>query len=119
MGALTEGYIAARTRQEEQAAEAHRKEEVVDHELHLLGELLSVDAEFLKDNDVAFDYSHNTMRVSHKRSPAATIHYSAEGQSYSVTVMHDGSQITPKTTEECARALGEVLFAAMAPRQGR
>jgi hypothetical protein len=116
MGALTEGYIAARTRQDEQTAEIHRKEEVVDHELHLLGGMLSADAQFLKDNDVAFEYSHNAMRVSHRRSPVATIHYSAESQSYGVTIMKDGSQRTPKTTEECARALGEILFGVIPPK---
>lgn len=118
MGALVEGFGAARQRHEEQLAELRRKEGLVDLELHELADLMGQDGQFLKDNAVVCEITNRTLRVSCRHSPAVTVHYNAEAQEYSITLMRNGTQETRKTTEECARAIGEALFEAVTSKSG-
>jgi hypothetical protein len=110
MGALFEGYDAARKKRDDLVAEGRRKEDLIDHELLALGSLMSEDAAFLKDNGVSFEIAHRTMRVTHKRSPVVTVHYGPDEREYVVTAMRDGSHSTLKAPAECAKAIGEMLF---------
>lgn len=110
MGALTEGYDSARQKHDGEVAESHRRDDVVDHELHELAELLNLDAKVLKDNGVAYQVVHRAIHLTHQRSPVVTVHYSVEGQEYTITFMRDGSHATLKTAEECAKAISEMLF---------
>jgi hypothetical protein len=118
MGALVEGYEAARKRRDEQIAERHRKEELADHELHELDGLISQDADFLAKNGIAHEVVNRTMRLAYQRSPVVTVHYSAEEKLYEMTIMHDGSRFNSTNAAECAKAIGEALFAVLA-KQGR
>jgi hypothetical protein len=114
MGALFDGFEAARQKREAVIAERHRKEEIVDHELHELIALLEQDGDFLKKNGVGYEIINRTMRVSHQRSPVVTIHYGPDDKKYVMTVMHDGSHATLDSVADCARAIGETLFAIIA-----
>ncbi|HVZ14449.1 MAG TPA: hypothetical protein VG894_08325 [Bauldia sp.] len=114
MGALADGYAEARKRHDDQVAELHRKETLVDAELHELGALIAQDGSFLKDNGLACEIGHRILRITHLRTPAITVHYNADSQSFSMTIMHDGTVKTLKATDECARAIGEALFDVVA-----
>ena len=116
MGAMLEGYADASKREAEKIAERHRQEGLIDQELHDLGNLLDQDAAFLKVNEITHDIVQRSMRIAYKRSPVATIHYAIEAGAYVTTIMRDGSHVTAKTTEDCAKAVGEMLFAIM-PRK--
>jgi hypothetical protein len=110
MGALAEGFALARQRREDEIAEVHRKETLVDSELHELAGLIAQDSAFLNENGIACDVGRRIMRVSHRRTPAVTVHFNPESQEFTMTVMHDGSVKVLKTTDECARAIGAALF---------
>jgi hypothetical protein len=116
MGALVDGFEVARQRRNEEIAEKQRKDGLIDHELHELAHVFDQDASFLKDNGVAYDVANRVMRVTLRRAPMVSVHYGADSQEYVLTVMQDGSHTTLKTTEECAKAIGELLFKALAPK---
>jgi hypothetical protein len=113
MGALSEGYGAARTAHEAVVAEVLRKEGVVTQELRALGNLLGTDAEFLKENHVTYELINRAIHVHHDRSPVATIHYAADSHEFTATLLFDGSHASTKTAEECAKAIGGMLFTAL------
>ncbi len=116
MGVLVEGYDLARKRHDDEVAEVHRKDDLVDTELHELAATLEQDRQFMADNGLVCDIGHRVLRVAHLRSPALTVHFNAENQEFTMTVMHDGTMRTTKTVEECARSIGEALFKVVAPR---
>ena len=116
MGVLVEGYDLARKRHDDEVAEIHRKDDLVDRELHDLAAMLERDRQFMKDNGIGCDIGRRVLHVSHLRSPALTVHFNAEAQEFTMTVMHDGTMLTTKTVEECARGIGEALFKIVAPR---
>ncbi len=110
MGAMFEGYEAARKKREALLAERHRKEEDVDRHLHALCDLLNQDKEFMTQNGVACDVAQRVLHVQYNRSPVITAHYQPEDEVFRVTFMSDGSQVAPSTVEETAKAIGEMLF---------
>jgi len=116
MGALAAGFDAAHQRRDQQVAEVHRKEAVADQELTDLSNLMKQDADFLRNNDITYDIAHRTLRLAHKRTPVLTVHYNVESQEYAMTVMHDGSHASPKTPEECAKEIGEILFTVLSTK---
>jgi hypothetical protein len=116
MGELFEGYDTGRKKREAEVAERHRKEEVVDHELHELASLFEADAGFLKEHDITYEIVSRAMRVAHRRSPIVSVHYVADDGNYVMTEMKDGTKATVKSAPECARWIGEALFAAMASK---
>ena len=110
MGAMFEGYEAARKKREALLAERHRKEEDVDRHLHALCDLLNQDKEFMTQNGVACDVSQRVLHVQYNRSPVITAHYQPEDEVFRVTFMSDGLQVAPSTVEDTAKAIGEMLF---------
>ena len=113
MGALFDGYEAARRRSEEQIAEHRRKETNVDDHLNLVAALLDQDATFLDNNDLAHQTLNKTLRISHHRSPVITVHFDPEHQTYVVASMRDGTKKPAAAPEECANAIGEMIFAEL------
>jgi len=116
MGELFEGYDSGRRKREAEIAERHRKEDVVDHELHELANLFEADTGFLKENDITYEIVSRAMRVAHRRSPIVSVHYVADDGNYVLTEMKNGTKATVKSAPECARWIGEALFAAMASK---
>ena len=110
MGALFDGYEAARRKREALLAERHRKEEDVDRHLHNLCDLLRQDKDFMQQHGVVCDVAQRVLHVQFNRSPVITVHYQPEDESFRVTFMSDGSQVGPSTVEETAKAIGEMLF---------
>jgi hypothetical protein len=110
MGALLDGYDAARQRRYAQLAERHRKEEAIDHELHEAVSLIGQAAKFLQDNEVSYEIVNRTLRIAHQRAPLIAVHYNPEAQRYETTFMPDGSQATAASPEECVKGIGELLF---------
>jgi F0F1-type ATP synthase delta subunit len=116
MGELFEGYDSGRRKREAEIAERHRKEDVVDHELHELASLFEADAGFLKEHDITYEIVSRAMRVAHRRSPVVSVHYVADDSNYVMTEKKNGVKATVKSAPECARWIGEALFAAMASK---
>jgi hypothetical protein len=116
MGELFEGYETGRRKREAELAERHRKEELVDHELHELAGLFEADAGFMKEHDFTYEIIGRTMRIAHRRSPAVSVHYVADDGNYVMTEMKNGTKATATTAPECARWIGEALFAAPASK---
>ena len=116
MGALFEGYEAARRKREALLAEHHRKEEDVDRHLHALADLINQDKDFMAQHGIACDVAQRVLHVQYNRSPVITAHYQPEDEIFRVTFMSDGSQVAPSTVEETAKAIGEMLFNVLSKR---
>jgi hypothetical protein len=114
MGALSDGYDAARRKYEEQVSEHHRKELDVDDHLHAVAAMLDQDATFLKDKEFSHETSHRILRINHRRSPVITVHFDPEDKNYIVTFMRDGTRAAMATADECAGAIGAMMFEELA-----
>ena len=117
MGAVFEGYEAARQKHEELLAERHRRDEQIDQHLRDLVAILDEDVAFLQKNGITHELTGRTLRVSRSRSPIVTVHFEPDKAEYQVTFMVDGSRSTATATAECARAVGKMLFSiTIAPK---
>jgi len=113
MGTLLDGYDAARQQRDAQVAERHRKEDVIDRELHEVVNQMSEAEEFLRENEIVAEIVNRTLRIAHKRAPVISIHYDPEEQNYATTFMPDGSHETAKSSEECVKSIGGMLFTVL------
>jgi DNA-binding protein H-NS len=116
MSALFDGFEIARRKHEEEVAQRRLKEEAADQQLRELVNLLDQDAKFMQQYGITHDIVHRTLRVSHNRSPAVTVHYQPEEGKFQVTLMDNGAQASLATAEECAKAIGEMLFSLIRPK---
>jgi DNA repair exonuclease SbcCD ATPase subunit len=110
LGAVFEGYEAARQKYEELIAERHRREEQIDQHLRELAAILDEDVAFLQKNGITHELAGRALRVNRNRSPILTVHFEPDKAEYQVTFMVDGSRSTATATAECARAVGKMLF---------
>jgi hypothetical protein len=116
MGALMDGFQLAKHKFEEQVAEHHRKELEVDDHLNAVAAALDQDAGFLKENDFSHDTVHRILRVNHHRAPVITVHFDADDKAYVVTFMRDGTKCSVATPDECANAIGAMMFEEIAAK---
>jgi hypothetical protein len=113
MGALFEGFDAARRKQEAQVIEHHRKEMDIDDHLQAVATMLDQDIGFLKEREFTHDTVHRILRLNHRNSPVITVHFATEEKAYIVTFMRDGTKRTITGPEECAKAIGEMIFSEL------
>ena len=110
MGALSDGFDAARKEHDDRIAERQRKEQLADRRLEELGQLLDLDAAMMAEHGITHETSNRTLHVSHKRSPIAAIHFDPAEEQFRTTYMRDNTSGSAKSAEECANALGALLF---------
>ena len=110
MGAVLEGFEAARKRHDELLEEGRQREKLIDDQLHALGRLLDDDAALMKSHNITHEFGNRMMRVSHKRSPIMTIHFDPIEKQFQLTIMKDGSHSLSPSLEECARGIGAYVF---------
>ncbi|KAB2876031.1 MAG: hypothetical protein F9K43_01780 [Bauldia sp.] len=110
MGALVEGFETARKEHDERLAERHRKEETVDQQLGALGRLLDQDADFMGKHDVGHETVNRILHVNHHRAPIVAIHYEPGENQFRLTYMRDNTSASVASAEECAKAVGALLF---------
>lgn len=113
MGALTDGFDAARKEHDERVAERRRKEELVDERLATLARLLDEDAAFMGKHDVGHETAARILHVKHHRSPIMAVHFDPAESQYRMTYMRDNTSATAATAEDCAKAVGALLFSLL------
>jgi len=110
MGALVDGFDAARRRHEAQLAENRAREQFVEDQLRDLGRVLDEDAAFLNDHGLAHAIRARTMHIDQKRAPLVTVHFDPAEKKFLLTFMKDGSHLTCTTQSEAAQAIGARVF---------
>jgi len=116
MGALFDGFEAARQKQEALIAERRRREEIVDQHLQGLSKLLDEDQTFLDGKGFGHDIGHHTLRILRNQSPIIVVHYEAEASTFRMKSMSDDTEVTMASAEDAAKTLGEMVFRLVAPR---
>jgi hypothetical protein len=110
VGALIEGFAAARQKHEAQLAENRAREQLIEGQLRVLAGLLDEDAAFLKEHALTHTLRVRTMHIDQRRAPLITVHFDPAEKTFLVTFMRDGSHVMCATTDEAARAIGAHVY---------
>src|SRR5438105_15743891 len=110
MGALIEGFAAARHKHDAQVAENRAREQLIEDQLRVLGRLLDEDAAFLSEHGMSHTLRSRTMHIDQKRVPLVTVHFDPAGKAFLLTFMKDGSHLTGATAAEAAQAIGAHVY---------
>lgn len=110
MGAMLDGYEAARKEHDDRIAERHRKEQLVDEQLKAVADLLDADSGLMAKFGIAHETSNRTLHLVHQRSPIMAIHYDPAENQFRLTYMRDNTNASAASAEECAKAVGALLF---------
>jgi hypothetical protein len=110
MGALVEGFAAARQKHEAQLAENHARDQFIEDQLRGLGRLLDADATFLSEHGMTHTIRSRTMHVEQRRAPLITVHFDPAEKNFLLTFMKDGTHLISATTDEAAKAIGAHVY---------
>jgi len=110
MGALVEGFDAARQKHQAQLAENRAREQFIEDQLRALGGLLDADAAFLSEHGMTHSMRARTMHIEQKRAPLITVHFDPAEKNFLLTFMKDGTHLTSATTDEAAKAIGAHVY---------
>ncbi len=110
MGAVMEGFEAARLKHDRELEDRRQREKLVDEELHALARLLDKDSTLLAKHGITHEFAGRALRVNHGRSPILTIHFNAADKQFQLTAMKDGAHSVWSTEDACAGAIGGHIF---------
>ena len=110
MGAVVEGFAAARERHEAQLAESRARDQFIEGRLRELAGVLDDDAAFLNEHGLSHTLRSRTMHIDQRRVPLITVHFDPAEKTFTLTFMKDGTHFACATTNEAAGAVGAHVY---------
>jgi hypothetical protein len=110
MGALMDGFAAAREKHDAQLAESRARDQFIEGQLRGLAGVLDEDAAFLSEHGLSHTLRSRTMHIDQRRAPLITVHFDPAEKTFTLTFMKDGTHFTSATSNEAARAIGAHVF---------
>ena len=110
MGAVVEGFAAARERHEAQLAESRARDQFIEGRLRELAGVLDEDAAFLGEHGLSHMLRSRTMHIDQRRVPLITVHFDPAEKTFTLTFMKDGTHFACATTNEAAGAVGAHVY---------